>query len=105
MNSQTVAITRFDLDWVCITQRAADNDPHSQLLWVQAALAISDTIAAFNSAAIDEVHAAHAHYLINRLGFIACDYGTQAVATAAERIKDVLEAIGRGERLDALRLL
>lgn len=105
MNSGNVAITRTDLDWVCITQRAADNDTDNADLWLESVRAMRNLIAAFNSAAIDEAHAAHAQYLINRLGFIACDYGTQAVAAAGERIKDVLEAIGRGERLDALRLL
>jgi hypothetical protein len=99
------AITRAELDWVCVTQRAADNDPHSQLLWVQAALAISDVIMVCNVLAIDEAHAAHAQHLVNRLAILACDRGTQAVALASERIKDVLEAIGRGERLDMRALL
>lgn len=101
MNSGNVAITRFDLDWVCITQRAADNDPHSQLLWVQAALAISDTIAAFNSAAIDEAHAAHAQLLIGRLAIYAVEtyrtlYSGTPLAVASERIKDQLMHIARG---------
>lgn len=104
MNSGNVAITRFDLDWVCITQRAADNDTDNADLWLESVRAMRNLIAAFNSAAIDEAHAAHAQYLVNRLAALACDYGTQAVAMAAERMKDVLEAIGRGERLDALRL-
>jgi hypothetical protein len=98
-------ITRNQLDWLCIAQRAADSNPDSQLLWVQAALAVSDVILVCNVLAVDEAHAAHAQYLVNRLAFLAVDYGTQAVAMSAERIKDVLETISRGERLDALRLL
>lgn len=105
MSQAPAPITRAELDWVCVTQRAADNDQHSQLLWVQATLAMSDVIMVCNVLAVDEAHAAHAQYLVNRLGALACDYGTEAVALASERIKDVIEAIGRGERLDALRLL
>lgn len=105
MSEAPAKITRAELDWVCITQRAAENDQHSQLLWVQATLAISDVIMVCNVLAVDEPHAAHAQYLVNRLATLACDRTTQAVALASERIKDVLEAIGRGERLDALRLL
>lgn len=98
-------ITRTELDWACIAQRAAHNAPRSQLLWVQAALAMSDVIMVCNVLAVDEPHAAHAQYLVNRLAELACTYGTEAVAVHTERIKDVLEAIGRGERLDALTLL
>jgi hypothetical protein len=99
------AITRAELDWVCITQRAADNAPDSQLLWVQAALAMSDVIMVCNVLAIDEPHAAHAQYLVNELASLAIEHSTPWVAVVAEGIKDLIEAIARGERFEALNLL
>lgn len=72
MNAEAPAeITRAELDWVCITQRAAENNPTSQLLWVQASLAMSDAIQGFNAAALDQAHAAHAQYLLNRIAAFA----------------------------------
>lgn len=105
MSEAPAKITRAELDWVCVAHRAAANDPHSQLLWVQAVLAMSDVIMVCNVVAVDEPHAAHAQYLVNRLAAMADEYATEAVALSSEHIKDVLEAIGAGERLDALRLL
>lgn len=99
------AITRTDLDWLCIVHRAIEGKPTNDTLWYEAVFSLRRLIEAFNTVACDESHAANAQYLLNRLAAIAYDYTTPTVAAWSERIKDALEAIGRGERLDALRLL
>lgn len=100
MNSGNVAITRFDLDWVCITQRAAENDQHSTDLWLEAVRAMRNLIGAFNSAARDEAHAAHAQFLINRIAqyatFNVAGAGGTGVALVTERYKDELMHLARG---------
>lgn len=101
MNSGNVAITRFDLDWLCIAQRAADNDTDNADLWLEAVRAMRGLIAAFNSAARDEAHAAHAQLLIGRLAIYAVEtyrtlYSGTPLAVASERIKDQLMHIARG---------
>jgi hypothetical protein len=99
------AIDRADLDWVCITHRALEAAPTSDTLWAQSVTAMRGLIAAIDRAAYDEAHAAHGQYLVNQLIATGLDYDTRAVAERGERIKDALEAIGAGTRLDALRLL
>lgn len=102
METQAPApITRAELDWVCITQRAADNAPDSQLLWVQAALAMSDVIMVCNILALDEAHAAHAQVLVGRLANIAltpADAPTTGtpVPVRSERLKDQIMHIAAG---------
>jgi len=105
METQAPApITRAELDWVCVAQRAADNDPHSQLLWVQATLAMSDVIMVCNVLARDEAHAAHAQALVNQLAALACENGTEDVAVMAEALKDAIVHISAGGR-NALAML
>lgn len=94
-------LTRADLDWLCVTQRAADNDQQSQLLWVQATLAMSDVIGACNRTARDDAHAAHAQHLVGRLAVLAvtaADAPTTGtpVPVYAERVKDQLMHIAAG---------
>lgn len=102
MSEAPAKITRAELDWVCITQRAADTNPTSQLLWVQATLAMSDVIMVCNVLALDEAHAAYAQELVNRLAALATtpvDAPTASgvpVPLVAERVKDVLMHIGDG---------
>lgn len=98
-------ITRADLDWLCITHRAAADNTGNGDLWLAAVRAMRHLIGTFDIVALDDRHAAHAQYLVNRLAAMAGEYATQGLAVASERLKDVLEAIGRGERLDAFRLL
>lgn len=105
MTQNAPTITRTDLDWLCIVHRALQNAPTNDTLWAECVKAMRGLIGRFTFAAHDEAHAAHAQYLLNRIASLACDYTTQGVATSAERIKDVLEAIARGDKLDALRLL
>lgn len=103
MSAQAPAkITRAELDWVCVTQRAAENNPTSQLLWVQATLAMSDVIMVCNVLAVDEAHAAYAQDLVNRLAALALtpvDAPTASgvpVPLVAERVKDALMHLGAG---------
>lgn len=111
MNSGNVAITRFDLDWVCITQRAAKNDTDNADLWLESVRAMRNLIAAFNSAAIDEAHAAHAQFLIERLAEYAtfnadaASMAGAAVADVTEQYKDQLMHIAAGEYDPVLRFL
>lgn len=98
----TTGLTRADLDWLCVAQRAAEQDQHSQLLWVQATLAMSDVIGACNRTARDDAHAAHAQHLVGRLvTFATLDaeastlMGT-ACALVTERLKDELMHLGGG---------
>lgn len=99
------AIERHHLDWLCIVHRAIEQAPTNDLLWVEAVNGMRGLIVAFNREARDEQHAAHAQYLLNRLAALAVDYGTQAVAMSAERIKDALMVIAGGGQLEARRLL
>jgi hypothetical protein len=106
MNSQAPAqITRADLDWLCITHRAAANDPTSQLLWVQATLAMGDATRSLDAAALDQSHAKHGRFLIGRLAAFAITtvdavtIGTP-IPLYSERIKDAIMHIGSG-RFDA----
>lgn len=102
MSEAPAKITRAELDWVCVAQRAADTNPTSQLLWVQATLAMSDVIMVCNVLALDEAHAAYAQELVNRLAALATtpvDAPTASgvpVPLVAERVKDVLMHIGDG---------
>lgn len=102
MSQAPAPITRAELDWVCVTQRAADNDQHSQLLWVQATLAMSDVISSCNRTARDEAHAAHAQHLVGRLAAFTtfrADASTltgTACALVTERLKDEIMHIAAG---------
>lgn len=95
-------ITREQLDWVAITQRAYESDPNSVILWAQAALALSDVIGGINRTALNEAHAAHAQDLVGRLAAVAATdtgekswYG-QAIPIVSEGLKDQLMHIARG---------
>jgi hypothetical protein len=104
------AITRADLDWLCVTQRAAENDTDSVILWDAAVEAMHGLIARFNTAARDEAHAAHAQFLIGRLAAFAItpvDGPTVSgvpVPLVSERMKDRLMHLASGG-YDALAIL
>lgn len=95
-------ITREQLDWVAVTQRAAEADPHSVILWAQAALALSDVIGGINRTALNERHAAHAQDLIGRLAAVAAtdtgekDWYEQAIPVISEGLKNQLMHLARG---------
>lgn len=96
MSEAPAKITRAELDWLCITQRAADTNPENADLWLEAVRSMRNLIGEFNAAALDEAHAAHAQYLLNRIVEFALKPATAPtisgvpVPLVTERMKDQL---------------
>lgn len=101
MTTEAPAITRADLDWLAVAHRAIEQAPTNDLLWFEAVNGMRRLIAAFNHAARDEAHAAHAQYLLNRVASLAvtpADAPTTGtpVPVYSERVKDQLMHIAAG---------